>query len=172
MASKKKDIIVYAHWQGMPDPLRMGVLSSQEARGHLAWSFAYDKEWLESQSQLQLDPDLQWFTGPQYSPDQKPNFGMFLDSIPDTWGRTLMKKREALLKPDGEQRRKLTDVDYLLGVYDRARMGGLRFKLDEDGPFLDHDHVKAIPPMTDVRELQAGADLEKDRIQHCHLQYR
>lgn len=172
MASKKKDIIVYAHWQGMPDPLRMGVLSSQEARGHLAWSFAYDKEWLESQSQLQLDPDLQWFTGPQYSPDQKPNFGMFLDSIPDTWGRTLMKKREALLKPDGEQRRKLTDVDYLLGVYDLARMGGLRFKLDEDGPFLDHDHVKAIPPMTDVRELQAGADLEKDRIQHCHLQYR
>ena len=159
MASKKTDIIVYAHWQGMPDPLRMGVLSSQEARGHLAWSFAYDKEWLESQSQLHLDPDLQWFTGPQYSPDKKPNFGMFLDSMPDTWGRTLMQKREALLKPEGEQRRRLTDVDYLLGVYDTARMGGLRFKLDEDGPFLDHDHVKAIPPMTDVRELQAGADL-------------
>ena len=159
MAPKKTDIIVYAHWQGMPDPIKMGILSAQEARGHLAWSFAYDKEWLDTQSQLQLDPDLQWFTGPQYSPDHKPNFGMFLDSMPDTWGRTLMKKREALLKPEGEQRRRLTDVDFLLGVFDPARMGGLRFKLNEDGPFLDHDEEKSIPPITDVRELQVGADL-------------
>lgn len=159
MPPNKTDIIVYAHWQGMSDPLKMGVLSAQEARGHLAWSFSYDKEWLYSQSQLQLDPDLQWFSGPQYSPVKKPNFGMFLDSMPDTWGRTLMQKREALLKPEGEQRRRLTDVDYLLGVHDPARMGGLRFKLDEDGPFLDYNHEKAIPPMTDVRELQAGADL-------------
>jgi serine/threonine-protein kinase HipA len=59
MAPKKTDIIVYAHWQGMPDPIKMGILSAQEARGHLAWSFSYDKEWLDTQSQLQLDIDLQ-----------------------------------------------------------------------------------------------------------------
>jgi len=159
MALHKTDIIVYAHWEGMPDPIKMGVLSAQEVRGHLAWSFAYDEEWLETQSQLQLDPDLQWFTGPQYSPDDKPNFGVFLDSMPDTWGRTLMQKREALLKPEGEQRRRLTDIDFLLGVFDPARMGGLRFKLDEEGPFLDDDHEKSIPPITDVRELQVGADI-------------
>jgi len=159
MAADKTDIFVYAHWQGISDPIKMGVLTAQEARGHLAWSFAYDKEWLDTQSQLQLDPDLEWFTGPQYSKVDKPNFGMFLDSMPDTWGRTLMQKREALLKPDGEQRRRLTDVDFLLGVYDPARMGGLRFKLDEDGPFLDNDEEKSIPPITDVRELQVGADI-------------
>ena len=159
MAPDKTDIFVYAHWQGMPEPIRMGVLSAQEARGHSAWSFAYDKEWLDTQSQLLLDPDLEWFTGPQYSKDDKPNFGMFLDSMPDTWGRTLMQKREALLKPEGEQRRRLTGVDYLLGVFDPARMGGLRFKLDEDGSFLDNDEEKSIPPITDVRELQVGADI-------------
>lgn len=159
MASKKTDIIVYAHWQGMPNPVKLGILSAQEARGHLAWSFAYEEEWLNTRSQLLVDPDLDWFTGPQYSKDDKPNFGMFLDSMPDTWGRTLMKKREALLKPEGERARRLTDIDYLLGVYDPARMGGLRFKLQEGGPFHDDDEEKSIPPMTDIRELQVGADL-------------
>lgn len=159
MPAKKTDIIVCAHWQGMPEPLKMGILSAQEARGHLVWSFAYEKEWLDTQSQLQLDPDLEWFTGPQYSKNGKPNFGIFLDSMPDTWGRTLMKKREALLKPEGEPRLRLSDIDYLLGVFDPARMGGLRFKLVDDGPFLDDDGKKSIPPITDVRELQVGADL-------------
>ncbi|MEX1010873.1 MAG: HipA domain-containing protein [Balneolaceae bacterium] len=159
MATEKTDIIVYAHWRGMANPVKMGVLSAQEVRGHLTWSFAYEEEWLNTQSQLELDPDLNWFTGPQYSKDDKPNFGMFLDSMPDTWGRTLMKKREALLKPKGEQARRLTDIDYLLGVYDPARMGGLRFKLDGNGPFLDDDKEKSIPPIADVRELQVGADL-------------
>lgn len=159
MAPKKTDIIVYAHWQGMSEPLKMGILSAQEARGHLAWSFVYDEGWLKTQSQLLLDPDLQWYSGLQYLPDQKPNFGVFLDSMPDTWGRTLMKKREALLKPKGKKQRRLTDIDFLLGVYDPARMGGLRFKLDENGPFLDHNVEKSIPPITDIRELQMGADL-------------
>lgn len=159
MATKKTDINVYAHWRGMSNPVKMGILSAQEARGHLAWSFAYEEEWLNTQSQLQVDPDLEWLTGPQYSKDDKPNFGMFLDSMPDTWGRTLMKKREALLKPEGGRARRLTDIDYLLGVYDPARMGGLRFKLQEEGPFLDDDEGKSIPPITDIRELQVGANL-------------
>lgn len=113
--------MVYAHWLGMPDPVRMGTLTAQEAREHLTWSFSHDKAWLRTQSQQLLDPDLQWFSGPQYTPSKKPNFGLFLDSMPDTWGRTLMQKREALLKPESERKKRLTDVDYLLGVYDLAQ---------------------------------------------------
>jgi len=157
MPPKKTDIIVYAHWQGVSDPLKMGVLSAQEARGHLAWSFSYDKEWLDSQSQLLLDPDLQWVGGPQYSPN-KPNFGVFLDSMPDRWGKTLMQRREAILNKEGERKR-LTDVDYLLGVNDLTRMGGLRFKLEEDGPFLDDNNKEAVPPFAALRELQYAADI-------------
>jgi len=167
MASNKTDIIVYAQWLGMPDSKKMGVLSAQEARGHLAWSFTYDEKWLQTKSQLQLDPDLQWFTGTQYAPGDKPNFGVFLDSMPDTWGRTLMKKREALLSSSTRNRKRLSDVDFLLGVYDPARMGGLRFKRHESGPFLDDHKEKAIPPITDIRELQYGADLvESDQDSH------
>lgn len=159
MASNKTDIIVCAHWSGMAIPRRIGVLSAHESRGHITWSFEYEKEWLDSSRKIQLDPDLQWFSGPQYAPEKKPNFGMFLDSMPDTWGRKLMQKREALLKSGSNTKRRLTDVDYLLGVYDPARMGAIRYKLEDDGPFIDFNPSKAIPPMTDVRELQFGADL-------------
>jgi serine/threonine-protein kinase HipA len=159
MSPIKTDIIVYAHWLGMAEPHKMGVLTAQEVRGHLAWSFFYEEEWLGSQSQLFMDPDLQWFSGPQYSPNHKPNFGIFLDSMPDTWGRTLMKKRETLRKLEHKTPRKLTELDYLLGVFDPARMGGLRFKLEIDGPFLDNDIAMSIPPLTSVRELQLGAEL-------------
>ena len=94
MASDKTDIIVYAHWQGISDPVKMGVLTALEARGHLAWSFSYDKKWLNTQSQLQLDPDLVWFTGPQYSRGNKPTFGIFLESMPDTWGGRLCRSEK------------------------------------------------------------------------------
>lgn len=159
MSADKTEIIVYAHWEGMADPNKMGILTAQHARGHLTWSFEYNRDWLKTQSQHYLDPDLQWFSGPQYSPVNKPNFGIFLDSMPDSWGRMLMQKREALLTSKNEKRRRLNSIDFLLGVFDQARMGGMRFKLDEDGPFLDDDEEMSIPPITDVRELQIGADL-------------
>lgn len=155
MPSNKTAILVYAHWKGMAEPLKMGTLTAQEARGHLAWNFAYEKNWLNTRTQHLLDPDLQWYTGHQYAPPDKPNFGIFLDSMPDTWGRTLMKKKHALL--DNSKRSRLSEIDYLLGVFDPARMGALRFKLNEEGPFLDDDAGKSIPPITDVRELQMGA---------------
>ena len=157
MPHQKTDIIVYAHWKRVPEPLKMGILSAQEARGHLVWSFEYDKNWIKTQSQMELDPDLQWVGGPQYSPN-KPNFGIFLDSMPDRWGKTLMQRRETILNEERERKR-LTDVDYLLGVNDLTRMGGLRFKLDEEGPFLDDNDKKAVPPLTALRELQYAADM-------------
>lgn len=159
MATPKTDILVYAHWGSMQEPQKMGVLTAQEIRGALTWSFAYDREWLGGNSTILLDPDLQWFAGPQYAQESKPNFGLFLDSMPDRWGRTLMRKREAMLRPASDPIKRLTDIDFLLGVLDRARMGGLRFKSTEDGPFLDVDEGRSIPPITDIRELQYGADV-------------
>lgn len=52
-----------------------------------------------------------------------------MDSSPDRWGRTLMDRREAILaRKEKRKARKLFEEDYLLGVYDAYRMGGLRFK--------------------------------------------
>jgi len=159
----KTDIWVYAHWQGIEDPLCIGVLTAQQAKGKKAFSFKYDKDWINTKAQLILDPDIDWFTGPQY-PKGKENFGIFMDSMPDTWGRTLMKRRAAQqARENGNAVPTLYDIDFLLGVYDESRMGALRFKTDPDGPFLDNNTVSPTPHWANVRELQhAAAVIEAD----------
>ncbi len=157
MAKNTFDIYVYAHWQGMPEPKIIGVLAAHYAKGKKAFSFEYAKDWIKSEQQLLLDPDIQFYSGPQY-PNKKENFGVFLDSMPDTWGRTLMKRRAAqLAKEKTEKAPTLYEIDYLLGVYDESRMGALRFKTDPEGPFLDNSERNTTPPWSSVRELQEAA---------------
>lgn len=163
MAKSKFDIFVYAHWKGMPDPKFMGILCAHYGKGKKSFSFEYDKMWLKSEHLQLLDPDIHFFAGTQYANDRE-NFGIFLDSMPDTWGRTLMKRRAAqIAKERKESVPILYDIDYLLGVYDECRMGALRFKTSPDGPFLDDNTDRPTPPWSSIRELQYAADrLEND----------
>ncbi|NCT17589.1 MAG: toxin HipA [Flavobacteriaceae bacterium CG18_big_fil_WC_8_21_14_2_50_34_36] len=157
MATGKQDIYVFAHWQGMQEPQLVGTLSALQAKGKKAFSFEYDKNWVKSKQQVLLDPDIQFYSGLQY-PNNKENFGVFLDSMPDTWGRTLMKRREAQqAKEKGERAKTLYEIDYLLGVYDESRMGALRFKTELEGPFLDDNNLNPTPPWSSIRELQEAA---------------
>src|ERR1700744_813225 len=153
----KTDILVYAHWVGLAEPKRIGVLSAQQAKGRKAFSFEYDKEWIASKEQLLLDPDIAWYSGVQH-PNGKENFGIFMDSMPDTWGRKLMIRRAAQeAREQGKAAPTLYDIDFLLGVYDESRMGALRFKLDPGGPFLDNNKAYPTPHWSNIRELQHGA---------------
>ncbi|MCQ4034837.1 type II toxin-antitoxin system HipA family toxin [Kaistella montana] len=164
MAGNKTDIYVYADWQELGGPKLIGVLSAHQAKGRKAFSFTYDQQWLLSGHQYLIDPDLQFFAGQQFA-NGKENFGVFLDSMPDIWGRTLMKRREAqLAKANGVSAKTLYDVDFLLGVYDETRMGALRFKLDMNGDFLDNNSEKSTPPWSTVSELQqAVVHYENDK---------
>lgn len=157
------DIWVYAHWIGMPEPKCIGILSAHFGKGRKSFSFEYDPQWISSEEQLLLDPDLGWYSGTQF-PNGKDNFGIFLDSMPDSWGRTLMQRREPQrAKEEGRGPRKLHDIDFLLGVYDESRMGALRFKLDPNGPFLETDSITTTPPWTSLGELQkAVKNIESD----------
>ena len=158
MTTGKTDIWVFVQWLGMKTPKCIGVLSAHQAKGRKAFSFEYDKEWLQSKEQVLLDPDIGWFSGPQF-PDGKENFGVFLDSMPDRWGRTLMKRRAAQqAKEMGQSPSTLYDIDFLLGVQDETRMGALRFKLNRDGSFLANDAVNPVPPISSIRELQQAAN--------------
>lgn len=157
MARGKFDIYVYAHWKGMQGPQLMGILSAHYAKGKKAFSFEYNKDWLKSKSHILIDPDIQFYGGPQF-PNNKENFGIFLDSMPDTWGRTLMRRRAAQeAKARSQKARTLYEIDYLLGVYDESRMGALRFKTDPEGPFLDNNENAPTPPWSSVTELQEAA---------------
>ncbi len=163
MAQNKFDIFVYAHWQGMQEPKIIGILSAHFAKAKKAFSFEYNKDWIKSEEQMLLDPDIQFYSGPQY-PNNKENFGIFLDSMPDTWGRTLMKRRvNQQAKEKGEKAPTLYEIDFLLGVYDESRMGALRFKTNPNGEFLDNNSTSPTPPWSSIRELQnASKMLEND----------
>ena len=162
--SNIKDIYVYAHWTGMKKPVLMGVLKAEFTRGKEIFSFSYSENWLKSSYSQILDPELQLYTGSQYAKDEKQNFGLFLDSSPDRWGRVLMKRREAAMaRSDKRQERTMRESDYLLGVFDGHRMGAIRFKEDPDGPFLNDNKTLVSPPWTSIRELeQISLKLEDD----------
>jgi serine/threonine-protein kinase HipA len=159
----QRTLEVWADWIGLEQPQRLGTLSASPARGKEIFSFEYDEGWLQSGEAQNLDPALRFFTGPQYPSADKRNFGLFLDSAPDRWGRFLMDRREAQIARDaGRPRQSLRESDYLLGVFDAHRMGALRFRLSLDGPFLDDNSAYASPPWTSLRELeQASLELER-----------
>ncbi|SDF17709.1 serine/threonine-protein kinase HipA [Pricia antarctica] len=169
MAQGKFDIYVYADWIGLDGPIQIGVLSAHFAKAKKAFSFEYNKDWLERGLYQLLDPDIAFYSGPQY-PTDKENFGIFLDSMPDTWGKTLMKRREAQdARARNDKARTLYEIDYLLGVYDESRMGALRFKTNKDGPFLDDDDKNPTPPWSSLGDLQEAvnqleSDAESDEV--------
>lgn len=158
MTVGKTEIFVYADWVGLNQPTLMGILSAHRAKGRKSFSFEYDRNWLNSSDRRLLDPDLNYYSGPQF-PNDKENFGLFLDSMPDTWGRTLMRRREIqYAKEVGAKPRTLYDIDFLLGVFDETRIGALRYKLSPDGPFLDNNVEKATPPWSTVGALQNAVE--------------
>ena len=164
MSKEKKKIYVYADWVELETPTLIGTLSVEFLRGKEIFSFEYANEWLNSNNTQILDPDLGFYSGIQYLRDEKSNFGLFLDSSPDRWGRVLMKRREAILaKLENRAIKTLYESDFLLGVYDLHRMGALRFKLNPAGEFLDNNKEYSAPPWTSIRELEhASLELEKN----------
>jgi serine/threonine-protein kinase HipA len=161
--AERRSVAVCADWVGLGGPTAMGTLHATPSRGKEIFSFEYDGEWLSSGLYEEIDPVLRHYRGPQFAGEHRDNFGLLLDSSPDRWGRVLMRRREALIaRREGRAERKLSELDYLLGVFDGHRMGALRFRI-EDGPFLDDDQELASPPWTSLRELEAASiALERD----------
>jgi len=163
-SNNEREILVYAAWADLKNPMLMGKLYANLIRGKEVFSFEYEKEWLKTNFAFYLDPNLQLFSGRQYLPEDKANFGIFLDSSPDRWGRLLMKRREALVaRQEGRKETPLFETDYLLGVFDEQRLGGLRFKAKADGPYLNDNRIFSTPPWTSLKELEyASRQLEDE----------
>jgi len=153
-----KKILVYADWIEMRSPVLLGTLQADPIKGKEVFSFSYDKNWLNNGQALALDLDLGFYPGPQYIKEEKSNFGIFLDSSPDRWGRLLMERREALTaRQEGRKTDKLMETDFLLGVFDKHRMGAIRFKTSPEGDYLQGDEHLAAPPFTSIRTLEEAS---------------
>lgn len=84
-------VFVYVDW-GNDGPQLMGKLHHTFFGEKWTTSFEYDNTWLrENHTNHALDPDLSLYSGRQFAPKDKSMFGIFSDSCPDRWGRTLMK---------------------------------------------------------------------------------
>lgn len=155
---------VYADWQPIEAPLLIGLLAHSDSSRGGVFGFAYDKAFLTSAYRLQIDPILTLHSGELYNDEADKNFRAFLDSSPDRWGCILMQRRAAIEARKGIRATSLlNELDYLLGVHDSYRMGGIRFKRVGSDAFLDDNSEFAAPPMASLRELEhAAMQIEKD----------
>lgn len=68
-----------------------------------------------------------------------------------------MQRREASdAKEEKMAPRTLMDSDYLLGVHDAGRIGGIRLASPETGEYLSERESLAAPPMEKLRELESA----------------
>ncbi|MDL2339397.1 MAG: HipA domain-containing protein [Pseudomonadota bacterium] len=165
--SGNRTIAVYADWDGLSAPLRLGVLRARRGAGREVFEFEFDRLALDDRActNLQLDPRLGLFAGRQHPQQGSETFGVFADASPDRWGRLLMRRRLERAQRAGIEAAavRLVESDYLLGVHDAFRVGALRFRLDDAGDFLDNQHDLAAPPFVQLRELEAASlALERD----------
>lgn len=147
---------VCAAW--MTSEEKIGHCVIENARGKEIIGFAYEREWLRNHPEFVMDPDIFQAEGIQFPPANKPCFGFLSDTSPDRWGRKLMDRREALDAKDEERPIKtLHESDYILGVHDGGRIGGIRFYDSIRNIYLSTRQTLSAPPMEKLRELERAA---------------
>lgn len=119
------DVEVYIDLDG--GTRRVGILYAPRRGPRAPVTFEYHDAWLGELNRFSLEPALKLDRG-TFAPNEG-LFGSIGDSAPDTWGRRLMQRAERW-RADREGRtvRTLSELDYLLGVSDVARLGALRFR--------------------------------------------
>lgn len=118
-------------------------------------TFEYSDVWREHDERFAIEPALHVGPGIITPTGDRSMFGSIGDSAPDTWGRRLMQRRERrAANKEGRQIRTLTEADYLLGVTDVARLGGLRFRRAGEQEFqAPLAKGQPVPPFIELPRL-------------------
>ena len=150
---------IHAGWRNNE---KIGTVFINNVRGKEIYSFEYEHEWLVKNKDLYFDPDIQPFMGRQYLTEGKETYGFLQDISPDRWGRKLLQRKDSnLARNEGRAPYTLMPSDYLLGVQDKLRYGGIRIKLNDN--YVDNSLNSPVPPFTRLRELeQAVRSLENN----------
>lgn len=158
-----KRLYVFADFDWLKGPQLLRELSYESIRSSDSYGFCYSDDWLKSHGNLFLCDDLNNYPGQQYTAPGKDIFGCFSDALPDRWGRTLLNRREQILaKEEKRPVRRLSSFDYLTGIEDFSRMGGLHFKESLNGEYINVSEALRIPPLADISELIAASfEIEK-----------
>jgi serine/threonine-protein kinase HipA len=137
----------------------VGDLWFRSRKGRSTSSFSYHDAWLSHPLRFALEPLLSLSPGSFHTETGKAFFGSIGDSAPDRWGRILMQRARTRAVAQQEQLlASLSELDYLLGVYDFARQGALRFSRGAEGPFLSEGSQQSIPPFVRLPDLLAASN--------------
>lgn len=113
-------------------------------------SFEYASEWVAVG--FSIDPaSLPLRAGAHHSPAL---FGAMQDCGPDRWGRVLVERavRKKILEA-----KPYRDIDYVIALDDATRLGALRFRMSEVGPFLSPSEGK-LPPLVKLSALMRASE--------------
>ena len=149
-----KRIIVYADFDFLSAPQEIGTLGYEHVRGKDHFVFEYSHQWLKQHGGILLSGDLLNVPSLQHPRGNDNVFGFVKDSFPDRWGRLLLDRRERLTaQQEGRPKRMLTNYDYLIGIEDFTRMGGIRYKEEEGSDYINASTKYHVPPIESLRAL-------------------
>ena len=149
-----KRITVYADFDFLTSPEEIGTLGYEHVRGKDHFVFEYSRQWLKQHGGILLSGDLMNVPSLQHPHGNDNVFGFVKDSFPDRWGRLLLDCRERLTaQQEGRSKRMLTNYDYLIGIEDFTRMGGIRYKEEEGSDYINASTKYHVPPIESLRAL-------------------
>ena len=149
-----KRITVYADFDFLSSTEEIGTLGYEHVRGKNHFVFEYSHEWLKQHGGIVLSSDLMNVPSLQHPRGTDSVFGFVKDSFPDRWGRLLLDRRERLkAQAEGRPVRMLTNYDYLIGIEDFTRMGGIRYKEEEGENYINTSAKYLVPPIESLRAL-------------------
>ena len=149
-----KNITVYADFDFLTTPMEIGILGYERVRGKDHFIFEYSHEWLKQHGGIVLSGDLMNVPSLQHPRGTDSVFGFVKDSFPDRWGRLLLDRRERLkAQAEGRPVQMLTNYDYLTGIEDFTRMGGIRYKDEDSDGFINVSANYLVPPIESLHAL-------------------
>ena len=149
-----KRITVYADFDFLTSPEEIGTLGYEHVRGKDHFVFEYSRQWLKQHGGILLSGDLMNVPSLQHPRGNDNVFGFVKDSFPDRWGRLLLDRRERLTaQSEGRPTRMLTNYDYLIGIEDFTRMGGIRYKEEDSDGYINASDKYLVPPIESLRAL-------------------
>ena len=144
----------YADFDFLEQTEEIGVLSYERVRGNDHFAFEFSREWLSRHGGVILSGDVMNVRGMQYPRQGNSVFGFVKDSFPDRWGRALLDRRERLAAQEEHRPvRTLSNYDYLVGIEDLTRMGGIRYRAENNGAFINSNSRYSVPPLESLRAL-------------------
>jgi len=129
------------------EDILVGHLGTAKER-KLVVNFQYAPTFLASENFFNISPELYETAAIQYPSPQKDLFGFMEDSMPDRWGKGLIKRKLG---------RAIDNLDALLEIDDFARMGALRF-YDESGALSPNSNIPTIKNIRELQNLASKAD--------------